>query len=114
MNYLNILSTQLSRNSDGKNTLLLFPEGMHEVLENARLISDYKNEALQIAKVAKVIREEMFVHEHFKFSGSFPQNCQGASLPYSLKGALSHFRILLSILLIILNNLQIIQVLAAK
>ena len=64
---------------DGKNTLLLFPEGMHEVLEN---VSDYKNEAL---KVAKVIREEMFVHEHFKFSGSFPQNCQGASLPYGLK-----------------------------
>ena len=31
-----------------------------------------------------------------------------------LKGALSHFRILLSILLIILNNLQVIQVLAAK
>ena len=30
------------------------------------------------------------------------------------KGALSHFRILLSILLIILNNLQVIQVLAAK
>ena len=31
-----------------------------------------------------------------------------------LKGALSHFRILLSILLIILNNFQVIQVLAAK
>ena len=31
-----------------------------------------------------------------------------------IKGALSHFRILLSILLIILNNLQVIQVLAAK
>ena len=32
----------------------------------------------------------------------------------SIKGALSHFRIPLSILLIILNNLQVIQVLAAK
>ena len=32
----------------------------------------------------------------------------------SSKGALSHFRILLSILLIILNNLQVIQVLAAN
>ena len=31
-----------------------------------------------------------------------------------LKGALSHFRILLSILLIILNNSPVIQVLAAK
>ena len=33
---------------------------------------------------------------------------------FQFKGALSHFRILLSILLIILNNLQVIQVLAAK
>ena len=41
---------------------------------------------------------------------------QRTSLTKSLcfKGALSHFRILLSILLIILNNLQVIQVLAAK
>ena len=31
-----------------------------------------------------------------------------------VKGALSQFRILLSILLIIVNNLQVIQVLAAK
>ena len=31
-----------------------------------------------------------------------------------VKGALSHFRILLSILLIILNNFEVIQVLAAK
>ena len=36
------------------------------------------------------------------------------SLSNNFKGALSHFRILLSILLIILNNLQVIQVLAAK
>ena len=35
-------------------------------------------------------------------------------LPVKFKGALSHFRILLSILLIILNNSPVIQVLAAK
>ena len=37
-----------------------------------------------------------------------------ASWVQGVKGALSHFRILFSNLLIILNNLQVIQVLAAK
>ena len=52
------------------------------------------------------------------FKGCHPEEgciCMVGALAVSIvKGALSHFRILLSILLIILNNLQVIQVLAAK
>ncbi len=70
---------------DGKNSLLVFPDGMHEMFETAKLLSNYKSEALQIAKIAKEIRKEMFAFEHFKFSGSFPQNCQSISVPYNLK-----------------------------
>ena len=40
--------------------------------------------------------------------------CDCSDCSIKVKGALSHFRILLSIPLIILNNFQVIQVLAAK
>ena len=53
--------------------------------QSAKLLSDYKSEALQISRNASDIRREMFAHEHFKFSGSFPQNCQSISVPYNLK-----------------------------
>ncbi len=46
---------------DGKNSLL--PDCMHEMIKTA---SDYKSEALRIAKMAKEIREEMFAFQHFK------------------------------------------------
>ncbi len=69
---------------DGKNSILVFPEGMHEMFQSAKL-SDYKSEALQIAKITKEIRKEIFAFEHFKFSGSFPENCRSTSVPYNLK-----------------------------
>ena len=51
----------------------------------ANLQSDYKSEALQISRIASDIHREMFAHEHFKFSGSFPQNCQSLSVACDLK-----------------------------
>ena len=53
-----------------------FPDGMHEMLNTAKLLSDYKSVARQLAKIAKEIRKETFAREHFKFAGGFPQNCQ--------------------------------------
>ena len=43
------------------------------MLQNTDL---YKSEALQIANVAKSIREAIFKHDSYKFSGTFPSNCQ--------------------------------------
>ena len=62
-----------------------FPDGMHEMLNTAKLLSEYKSVTLQVAKIAKNIRKEMFACKHFKFAGSFPQNCQSTSVLYSLK-----------------------------
>ena len=58
---------------------------MHEVLKATKLQSNYKSETLQIAGIAKNIREEIFAHGSFKFSGSFPQNWQNTSVPYILR-----------------------------
>ena len=70
---------------DGRSCLLVFPDGMHEVLQATKLQSNYKSETLQIAEIAKNIREDIFAHGSFKFSGSFPRNCQNTSVPYNLK-----------------------------
>ncbi len=78
-------NSAIQEQSDGKNTLLVFPEGMQELHQKVEMLSDYKFQALQIARVAKHIREEIFGHENFNFCGSFPKNCQSNSVPYSLK-----------------------------
>lgn len=54
-------TSAVQEQSDGKNVLLVF---MHE--------SDYRYEALQSLRIASDICREIFAHEHFNFSGSFP------------------------------------------
>ena len=67
---------------DGRSCLLAFPVACMKV---SKPLWNYKSEALQIAEIAKNIREEIFAHGSFKFSGSFPRNCQNTSVPYNLK-----------------------------
>ena len=62
-----------------------FPDGMHEMFNTAKLLSDYKSATLQVTKIAKEIHKEIFACEHFKFAGCFPQNSQSTSVLYSLK-----------------------------
>ena len=45
----------------------------------------YILEALDIANVAKSIREAIFNHDNFNFCGDFPSNCQKDCLPFNLK-----------------------------
>ena len=40
---------------------------MHEIFQSAKLLSDYKSEALEISRIARDICRELFSHEHFKF-----------------------------------------------
>ena len=46
----------LQEQYDGRNTALLFPEGMQQVLKDAHLDHDYDNEALLLTKVARICR----------------------------------------------------------
>lgn len=72
----------IQEQSDGKNVLLIFPEGMHSLL---RSVSQIDSETLQLAAVAKIIRREIFQAENsFKFGAKFPVNCQKDCLPYNL------------------------------
>ncbi len=73
----------MQEQSDGKQVILLFPKGIKQILN---ITSQCKSDVVQLASVAKYIRNEMFQEESkFKFDGHFPSNCQKDSVPYSLK-----------------------------
>lgn len=74
---------EIQEQSDGKRIILIFPDGMQELLHST---TQCKSEVVQMASVAKIIRDEMFQTEcKFKFDGHFPSNCQKDSVPYKLK-----------------------------
>ncbi len=70
--------------SDGKNILLIFQQGMQQILKHA-LNTDYESDAMILAKAARIIRKDIFNSHGFRFSGSFPPGCQQESVPVNLK-----------------------------
>lgn len=72
---------ELQEQHVGKTIILVFPEGMQQLLKDAFLVRDYDNEAFLFAKVAKICREEIFKEANLKFSGSFQAGCQENMTP---------------------------------
>ena len=70
---------------DGRNTVLIFKEGMRNMLKETLRNRDFDEDALILAKAATIIRNDIFNHTGFTFTGSFPEKCQENSLPSSLK-----------------------------
>ena len=71
----------IQEQSDGMNTILVFPEGMQQMINDAFLVHNYESEALLFSKVAKICREELFQEDNAQFCGSFPPKCQESILP---------------------------------
>ena len=65
----------LQEQYDGRNTVLLFPEGMQQALKDAHLDHDYDNKAPLLTKVARICRQEILSVDT-TFSGSFAVDCQ--------------------------------------
>lgn len=74
---------------DGKKVLLVFNDGLRKLLKESLSTRDLESEAIAIAKLVKVIRQEIFDWNPFNFSGSFPSNCQSQSVPTILKTLIS-------------------------
>ena len=70
---------------DGRHTLLIFKEGMKDMLKDALRKRDFDEDAVTLAKAAKIIRNDILNHDSFKFTGSFPTGCQEKSIPSNLK-----------------------------
>ena len=50
---------------------------------------NFSEGAVILAKAAAIIRNDVFNHQCFQFSGNFPPGCQESSLPSSLKSLVS-------------------------
>ena len=73
---------------DGRN-VIIFKEGMKDMLRNALKKRNFSGDVEVLAKAATFIRDDIFNHQGFKFTGSFPPGCQEDSLPLSLKSLVS-------------------------
>ena len=74
---------------DGRNTIIIFKEGMRDMLNESLKNRDFNEDAAILAKAAIIVRKDIFCHKGFKFTGSFPAECQEHSLPSSLKSLVS-------------------------
>ena len=75
---------QAQEQSDGKHIVLIFPEGMQQMLKEA-MNCDHEGDAAILAKAAKIVRNEISQRTGFHFDASFPASCQEQSVPSTLK-----------------------------
>ncbi|XP_078343033.1 uncharacterized protein LOC144628793 [Oculina patagonica] len=73
-------SMGLQEQSDGKNTVLVFPEGMQQMIKDMYSNRNYDDEVLLLAKVAKMCRNEI-LSVNTSFSGAFSLDCQCSITP---------------------------------
>ncbi|KAG5873612.1 hypothetical protein JTB14_011754 [Gonioctena quinquepunctata] len=74
---------------DGRHTVIIFNEGMRNMLREALKMRDFSEDDVIFAKAATIVRKDIMNHQGFKFSGCFPAQCQEDSLPASFKSLVS-------------------------
>ena len=79
---------QAQEQSDGKNKVLVFQQGMQQMLKQA-MTCNYEGDALLLAKVAKIVRKDIASFKGFSFDGKFSSGCQQQSVPSTLKTLVS-------------------------
>ena len=73
----------------GRNIVIIFKEGLQNMLREVLKNRDFSEDAVILAKAAAIVRKDIFNHKCFKFTGCFPDECQKDSLPSSLKSLVS-------------------------
>lgn len=74
---------------DDRNTIIIFKEGMRNMLRDVLKKTNFSEDAAVLAKAATIIRKDICNYQGFSFTGSFPPHCQEDSLPTSLKSLIS-------------------------
>ena len=80
---------EASEQSDGRHNVIVFQKGMAALLKETLKERDFSDDALTLARAAKIVRQDIFSHRGFSFSGTFLQECQETSVPASLKTLVS-------------------------
>ena len=80
---------EANEHDDGKQTVLIFRNGLKNIVKEAVQERDFSDDTAVLAKAAKIVQRDMFSHKGFSFSGIFPLGCQESSVPASLKSLIS-------------------------
>lgn len=75
---------EIQEQTDGKNTVLVFNQGIETLLKDALKKRNCEEEAFSFVNAAKCIRNDVFQMPGFSFSGEFTSECQLKSIPPSL------------------------------
>lgn len=81
---------------DGRNIIFIFKHGMRNMLKEALKKRNFSEDAAILAKAATIVRNDIFSHKCFKFTGAFPSKCREDSLPSNLKSLFSLFSMALT------------------
>ncbi len=73
----------MQEHSDGRHVVLIFPDWMKTIMQNACFSSHSKSETTQLASVAKLVCSEISNINNFMFDGNFANDCQKDSVPYT-------------------------------
>ena len=76
---LNQFPGNVQEQTDGKNGVIIFNEGMKNIIKQALELRDYDNEAMMMIKLVKVIANELSSHEITKFNGIIKIHCFNAA-----------------------------------
>ena len=71
---------EAQKQSDDRNSLLVFKEGMRNMIQDALKKRDFSEDALILARAASIIMKYSFNHEGILFNRSFPKKRQNTSL----------------------------------
>ena len=69
--------------------ILAFSEGLNILIKDVLKKRQVNQDMKVISECAKVIREDIFNHKGFCFSGNFSEECQTQSIPISLRVLMS-------------------------
>jgi hypothetical protein len=81
--------SEAQEQTDGRQTVIVFKKGLQSIVKEALKERDFSDDAIALARAAKIVRQDMFSHKGFKFSGAFSVECQEKSVPASLKTLVS-------------------------
>ena len=79
----------LQSHREGKNVFLAFDKDVALVLQQASNLTDSDDEAMILAKAAKIIRRDILKTKLSEFDGTFNETCKQSCLPHSLMRTVS-------------------------
>ena len=74
---------EASEQSECRQNVIVFQKGMAAILKETLKERDFSDDALMLARAAKIVHQDILSHRGFSFSGMFPQEYQETSVPHT-------------------------------